>query len=241
MGQIREDQTMAALWGKMRFHLMNMKLHTELDISATYLSYMEKQSRAATWRSPRWLPSPCTNLSRNLRQSQLPRAMRWRSPLARQWRRLTLKSEPVQRHLSLLKTVFDCWHCLRSDMSMWIEAMPTQCRNLNDRHVAQDPKCACGKKTKFFWGCHASPVSLWKWHAIGGINFVSEVQFWSVHSWHLCVFFFAFCGSQFCISRHETPPLALEQWMYRQWVSQILTAHGHIAVILLSWYRCACI
>ena len=47
MGQIREDQTMAALWGKMRFHLMNMKLHTELDISATYLSYMEKQVKSS--------------------------------------------------------------------------------------------------------------------------------------------------------------------------------------------------
>jgi hypothetical protein len=50
MGQIREDQTMAALWGKMRFHLMNMKLHTELDISATYLSYMEKQVKSSNMK-----------------------------------------------------------------------------------------------------------------------------------------------------------------------------------------------
>ena len=28
--------------------------------------------------------------------------------------------------------------------------MPTQCRNLNDRHVAQDPKRACGKKQNSF-------------------------------------------------------------------------------------------
>lgn len=50
MGQIREDQTMAALWGKMRFHLMNMKLHTELDISATYLSYREKQVKSSNMK-----------------------------------------------------------------------------------------------------------------------------------------------------------------------------------------------
>ena len=41
---------MAALWGKMRFHLMNMKLHTELDISATYLSYMEKQVKSSNMK-----------------------------------------------------------------------------------------------------------------------------------------------------------------------------------------------
>ena len=46
-GQIKADQTMAALWGKMRYHLMNMKLHTELDITATYLTYMEKQIRSS--------------------------------------------------------------------------------------------------------------------------------------------------------------------------------------------------
>ena len=38
---------MAALWGKMRHHLTNMRLHTELDISATYLRYMEKQVKSS--------------------------------------------------------------------------------------------------------------------------------------------------------------------------------------------------
>ena len=38
---------MAALWGKMRHHLTNMRLHTELDISATYLSHMEKQVKSS--------------------------------------------------------------------------------------------------------------------------------------------------------------------------------------------------
>ena len=46
-GQIKDDQTMAALWGKMRFHLQNMKLHSDLDISATYLTYMEKQIKSS--------------------------------------------------------------------------------------------------------------------------------------------------------------------------------------------------
>ena len=50
MGQIKSNQTMAALWGKMRFHLMNMKLHTELDITSTYLTYMEKQVKSSNMR-----------------------------------------------------------------------------------------------------------------------------------------------------------------------------------------------
>ena len=41
---------MAALWGKMRHHLLNMKLHSELDISATYLSYMEKQVKSSNMK-----------------------------------------------------------------------------------------------------------------------------------------------------------------------------------------------
>ena len=88
-----------------------LSLTSRQPISRTWRS----KSRAATQRSPRWLPSP-TNLSRNLHQSQLPRAMCWRGQLARLWWRFTLRSDPAQRHKSLLKTFFDCWHCLRSGM-----------------------------------------------------------------------------------------------------------------------------
>ena len=82
MGQIKSNQTMAALWGKMRFHLMNMKLHTELDISSTYLTYMEKQVKSSNMRittmmaqskEPDQTPAPKPDaFSSPFKENQLP-------------------------------------------------------------------------------------------------------------------------------------------------------------------------
>ena len=73
--------------------------------------------------------------------------------------------------------------------------------------VFEDPKCACGKKKTF------EAVMRLQYLCEIGMPLVVSTLFQKVGNWgsaFMCAFF-SFIWKPFCISRHEPPPLALEQ------------------------------